>query len=233
MLLSATKVTQRLPLNTLPDPCGWRERSITCPIQVFLDNPGIKSAEENRDFVMKGMEQVLQILGELAEGEELGIVQLQSKSQDHHSSPLVSDTKEDEDEADKLTDTVSESDDKLCPWYQSQAQAQSVVDTNLATTFQNFEVSDCDQFLASCNLVSNSAYWLHYRTFCRLFLLHCHLLVNDQTLLDMASRSGLAAEASQQLKQYFEKIADIGAQLAALKSTRCRKHLPSCTATHM
>ena len=204
-----------------PDPCAWHERSITCtcPFQVFLDNPGIKSAEENRDFVMKGMQEVLQILGELAEGEELGIIKLQSKSQDNQSS-LAEGTKEDGDESDSLTDTVSENADELCPWYQSQAQAQSLVDTNLATTFQNFEVSDCGQFLASCNVVSNSACRLHYRTFRHLFLLHCHLPVNDQTLLDMASRSGMAADASQQLKEYFEKIDDIGAQLAALKSTR-------------
>ena len=58
--------------------------------------------------------------------------------------------------------------------------------------------------------------------------------MNDQTLLDMASRSGLNAEASQQLKHYFHKIADIGAQLAASKSTRCgRKHFYHMSSAHM
>lgn len=113
---------------------------------------------------MKGMQEVLRILGELAEGEELQIIQPQSRSPYHQSwaeLPSLSDAEHDEDEAHKQTDTVSESDDMVCPWYQSQTQAQRLVDTNLATTFQNFEVSDCCKLLASCNIVNVSAGYMY------------------------------------------------------------------------
>lgn len=107
------------------------------------------------------MHEILRILAELAEGEELSIIQTQHQSQDHQSqaeSPSLSDIQPDKDgthkseymhEAGQLSqpmrmqsNALQSSVDSNGSWYQSQAQAQLLVDTSLATTFQNFEVSN-------------------------------------------------------------------------------------------